>query len=136
MAASMTSYLQKKLLDHTLGLAAFTMPTTVYASLHTGSPGESGATTFEVSTTSSGYGRVAITSKMNATDATSGVSSNNAAIAFGPATTDWGTITYVAISDAATGGNMLMYGALTVVQTTPIGESVQFSASQFAATFA
>jgi hypothetical protein len=132
----MTSYLQKKLQDHTLGLAAYVMPTTVYASLHTASPGKAGSFASEVSTTASGYARIAITSKMNAADAVTGISTNNTAIVFGPATLDWGTITYVAISDAITGGNMLEFGALTVVQTTPIGESVQFSASQFITNFA
>lgn len=130
---AMTSYLEKKLLDHTLGLAAYIMPTNVYASLHTVSPGQAGSFTNEVTTTSSGYLRQAITSKMNATDNVTGISSNNANVLYGPATTDWGTITYIAISDAVSGGNMLMYGALSVAQTTPIGQSVQFSVGQFLA---
>lgn len=133
--SSMTSYLQKKLQDHTLGLAAYTMPTTVYAELLTANPGEAGSHTYEVGTSGTGYGRIAITSKMNPTDSVTGIASNNTAITFGPATTDWGTITYVAISDAATAGNMLLYGALEIVQTTPIGESVQFSSGQFIGTF-
>ncbi len=110
------------------------MPTTVYASLHTASPGQSGSLTNEVST-ASGYARIAITSKMNATDAVSGIAASNATIVFGPASADWGTVTYVAISDALTGGNMLMYGALTIVQTTPIGQTLQFVAGQFIAEF-
>lgn len=133
--ASMTSYLQKKLQDHTYGLAAFTMPTTVYASLHTGSPGESGSLANEVATIGTGYGRIAVTSLMNPTDSVTGIASNNATILFGPATIDWGTITYVAVNDLISGGNMLLYGALTEVQTTPIGESVQFSTGQFVSTF-
>jgi hypothetical protein len=133
--ASMTSYLEKKLLDHMLGISSFTMPTTVYASLHTASPGQSGSLTNEVSSTSSGYGRVAITAKMNATDPVSGISVSNAIILYGPATINWGTINYIAISDALSGGNMLMYGALTIAQTTPIGESVQFSVGQFIVQF-
>ena len=125
-----TSYLEKKLLDHALGLAAYTMPTTVYASLHTANPGQAGSFASEVPT-SSGYARNSITSKMNATDSVSGVSNSNTTISFGPSTVDWGTIVYVAISDAITGGNMLMYGALTIVQTTPIGQSLLFSTGQF-----
>lgn len=133
--ASMTSYLQKKLQDHTLGLATYNMPITVYALLLTASPTEAGLTTNEVGITGTGYGRIAITAKMIPTDSVTGISSNNAAIVFGPATTDWGTVTHVAIIDAASGGNMLLYNALTVVQTTPIGESVQFSTGQFVSTF-
>lgn len=110
------------------------MPTAVYASLHTASPGEAGSLANEV-LTSSGYARVLVTSLMNVTDSVTGIAANNATILFGPATADWGTVTYVAISDASSGGNMLLYGALTEVQTTPIGESVQFSVGQYVSTF-
>jgi hypothetical protein len=133
--ASMTSYLRKKLQDHMLGLAAYTMPTTAYASLHTTNPTIAGLTTGEITTVGSGYSRIAITSLMNATDAVTGISLNNASIIFGPALIDWGTVQYVAINDAISGGNMLEFGALTEVQTTPIGESVQFSTGQFQAQF-
>ena len=116
--AAMTSYLQKKLLDHSLGKAAYTMPVSVTLSLHTASPGESGSTVNEVSTIGSGYARITITSNMNVTDAVTGVSANSSVITFGPATTDWGTVSYIAINDTL--GNMLMYGALDEVQTTPL----------------
>lgn len=129
--ASFTSYLQKKLLDHSLGLAAYTMPPTVYISLHTADPTQAGSFTAEISATGTGYTRVSGTSKMNATDSVTGISNNNTAITFGPALSDWGTVTHVGLSDASSGGNMLLFGPLTVVQTTPIGESVQFSAGQF-----
>lgn len=132
---SMTSYLQKKLQDHTLGLAAYTMPVTTYALLLTSDPSDTGSLAGEISTTGTGYGRIAITAKMNVTDSVTGISSNNVDITFGPATTDWGTVTHVAISDALTAGNMLLYGALEIVQSTPIGESVQFSSGQFVSTF-
>lgn len=131
--ADMTSYLQKKLLDHSLGLAAYTMPVSVTLSLHTASPTETGSTVDEVTTVGSGYARISITASMNVTNATTGVSSNSAVITFGPATVDWGTVSHVAINDTL--GNMLMYGALDEVQTTPIGETVQFSPGQFIAQF-
>ncbi len=131
----MTSYLEKKLIDHALGLAAYTIPTTVYASLHTLSPGQAGSFASEVTTVSSGYLRATLTSKMNACDPVTGISANNANVLYGPALIDWGTITYIAISDAISGGNMLMYGALSVAQTTPIGESIQFSVGQFVVQF-
>lgn len=129
--ASMTSYLQKKLLDHTIGLAAYGMPATVYASLHTLDPTNAGLFTGEISTAGTGYARVAVTLKMNPADSVTGISSNNASISFGPALTDWGTITHIGISDLSAAGNMLLYGPLTIVQTTPIGESVQFVSGQF-----
>jgi hypothetical protein len=129
--AAMTSYLQKKLLDHALGKAAYTMPVSVTASLHTASPTETGSYASEVS--AGGYARVSITSLMNAADATTGIATNSSTITFGPASADWGTVAYVAINDTL--GNMLMYAALTEVQTTPSGDSVQFSPGQFISTF-
>jgi hypothetical protein len=40
---SMSNYLEDKVIDHMLRNQAFTPPTTVYASLHTSDPGETGA---------------------------------------------------------------------------------------------
>jgi hypothetical protein len=127
--AAMTAYLQKKLLDHALGIASYTMPVSVTMSLHTASPGDSGSYVDEVTTVSSGYSRQSITASMNATVLATGVASNSVTVSFGPALIDWGTVAYVGVNDTL--GNMLLYGALDEVQTTPIGESVQFSAGQF-----
>ncbi|WP_377846978.1 hypothetical protein [Bosea sp. UC22_33] len=54
MAGSASDYLEKKLLDHSLGVAAYTMPGTVYLALFTADPGEAGPGT-EVS--GNGYAR-------------------------------------------------------------------------------
>lgn len=134
--SSMTAYLQKKLLDHSLGIASYTMPTTVYLSLHTSDPGETGSLSGEITTSGSAYARISLATKMNATDSSTGVSENNTTITFGPATTDWGTVTHVAISDASTAGNMLMKGPLSTAQTATIGQSIQFTSGQLSATFA
>ena len=40
MAGSMSTYLEQKLLKHSLGVEAYTMPSPLYMSLHTGNPGE------------------------------------------------------------------------------------------------
>lgn len=133
---AMTSYLQKKLLDHTLGLVAYPKPSAIWLSLHTGDPTDAGSFDNEIPTLATGYGRVNIITLMNLTNATTGISSNSSVITMGPALVDWGTVTHVAFSDGPTSSdNMLMFGALTEVQTTPIGESVQFSPSQFVAEF-
>jgi hypothetical protein len=73
--------------------------------LFTVAPGETGGGT-EVS--GGGYARQSFT----LTAASGGATSNAADITFGPATANWGTIVAVGIFDAATGGNMLMYGNL------------------------
>jgi hypothetical protein len=134
--SQMTDYLEKKLLDHTLGKAAYTMPTTVYLALFISDPGDTGSQVGEVSASSTGYARQPITSVMSATGATSGQSTNGSAITFGPATVDWGTVTHTAVLDASSGGNMLLYGPLSSVRTIQSGDSLQYATSQFSITFA
>jgi len=131
--SQMTNYLEKKLLDHTLGKAAFSMPTTTYLALFTSDPGETGSLAAEVS--AGGYSRQAITSAMAATNSTTGVSNNSNVITFGPASADWGTITHIGIMDASTGGNMLLFGALTSARTIQNGDSLQFAAGSLVLTF-
>lgn len=131
--AAMTNYLEKRLLDHTLGKTAFSMPT-VHLALFTADPGEAGALTNEVS--AGGYARRPLTASMAAADTTAGTSSNTAAITFGPATADWGSITHVAVMDASTGGNALLYGALAVSKVINNGDSLQVAAGQLTLTFA
>ncbi|WP_058602327.1 phage tail fiber protein [Aureimonas ureilytica] len=132
--SAMTNYLEKKLLDHTLGKAAYTMPTNVYLALFTADPGETGSLSAEVS--AGGYARYGITPGMAAADASAGTSSNTAAVTFGPASADWGTITHIAVMDAASGGNMLLYGALAVSKVINSGDSLQFAVGQLTITFA
>lgn len=111
MAGAMTDYLEKKLLDHSLGKLAYTMPSGTFLALFTSDPTDTGSLTGEISTTSTGYARQALTAAMSAAGATNGQSANTAAITFAQATADWGTIAYFGIMDAATGGNMLYTAA-------------------------
>jgi len=48
---SISNYAELKILDHTTGKAAWTMPTTVYAKLHTGDPGEAATSSAATETT-------------------------------------------------------------------------------------
>ena len=41
MAVGLSAYLANKILDHATGRASFTMPSGVYAKMHTGDPGAS-----------------------------------------------------------------------------------------------
>lgn len=133
--ASMTRYLEAALQDHMLGLTAYTMPTGVFLGLHTASPTKSGSRTYEVTTSGSGYARQAITAKMGATNTSTGIAVNTVVITHGPATTDWGTITYASIDDAVTAGNMLEFAAPVTAQTVPIGESFQLTPGQMSLRF-
>jgi len=107
---AISTYLSGKLLDHTFRNTAYSSPATTYVALYVGDP--SGAGT-EVSTVDTGYVRQSATFS----EPSSGVISNSSAIEFPLSTDSWGTITYVAIYDAETDGNLLAYEALTVSRT-------------------
>lgn len=111
---SISNYLETVVLDHILRNQAFTPPATVYASLHTADPGETGAS----EASGGSYARQAIT--WNA--AASGSMTNNGAINFTvmPAA----TITGIGIWDAASNGNFL-WGGTTTSKTTNAGDTYQ-----------
>ena len=132
--AAMTRYLQKKLLDHTLGKAAYTMPDTVYVALFTANPGEDGSLAAEIPS-GVGYARAEVTSIFGETDLMTGQAVNDVAFSFGPATDDWGTVTHSAIVDAPTGGNVLLYGALVEPKVFATGDSTQYAPGGFTVIF-
>lgn len=105
----LTAFAQKKLGDIALGIADWTMPTTVYLGVFTASPGENGSLTSEFSGGS--YARQALTASMSAANATTGISSNSSAITFPANTANHGTMLYGGIIDAQTlgTGNVLFY---------------------------
>ncbi|MFD1627648.1 phage tail fiber protein [Azospirillum griseum] len=123
----MSNYLRNKLLDHANGKTAYAMPTTVYLAALTSASTVSASGT-EVSTTSTGYARQAITATMSVSS--NGASSNATAVVFGPASSAWGTITDYAIFDAATGGNMLWFGTLSAAKTIASADELKFAAGQ------
>jgi len=56
-----------------------------------------------------------------------GSTSNTAAVTFGPAQENWSTASYMAVFDAASGGNMLYYGALGTARTALQYDSLEFA---------
>ena len=66
--------------------------------------------------------------------ALSGATQNTTAIAFQKATVDWGTVTHVGIFDAATGGNMIAWAALTVAKAVGVDDTAEFSAGVISVT--
>lgn len=123
--ATMSTYFANQVINHMLRNQAFTPPSTIYVSLHTADPGDNGAN--EVS--GGGYARQAVTLAAAANKATS----NTTVIEFTnmPAV----TITHCAIWDASTGGNVLMYGALTQSKTVNAGDTVRFNVGDLDITF-
>jgi hypothetical protein len=144
--ANMTDYLENKLIDWLLRAQSFTPPTDLYIALFTAAPADAGGGT-EVSGGS--YARVQVTSALaawagtqsagstTASSGTGGQTSNNAAVAFPAPTANWGSITHFAIMDAASSGNMLFWGALSVAKTVNNGDAApQFIAGALTLTFA
>jgi len=121
MAGFKSYYLCDELLDHVLGGSTFSPPGTVYFALYTAAPTPAGGGT-EVSGGS--YARVAKTNNSTNFPASSNQTKKNATVIdFGTATADWGTIVGIGILDAASGGNLIYYGPLSVPRTINNGDS-------------
>lgn len=140
--AAMSDYLENKLIDflfraQALGItgataAAGTGPSALYVGLYTANPTDTAGGT-EVSGGS--YARVLVTSALGAWDNTQAASStavssgtggttrNQSAITFPAPTANWGTVTGMALFDAASGGNMLIWSALNVSKTVNNGDA-------------
>ena len=131
--ANMTDYLENKMLDWLFRGQTFTPPATMYVGLFTADPTDVAGSGTEV--TGGGYARVAVADSMadwagsqsagstTASTGSSGTTSNNNPITFPAPTGAWGSITAFGIFDAATGGNMLFYAALTVPKTVNNGDA-------------
>lgn len=117
---SFTNDLETRVLQWALTNGSPTRPTAWYIGLFTAAPGETGGGT-EVSGGS--YVREAVTFTVSGNTAT-----NSAAIEWPTATATWGTITHVAVFDADTGGNMLVYASLTSSKTIASGDVLRIPA--------
>jgi hypothetical protein len=134
---SFSAYLEKKLLDHFLKVAAYTQPTNLYIGLSTAAieDDNSGATP----PVGNGYARAAANSWAASTSTggpptTQSGSSNSAQIIFPTATGAWGTITHFGMYDAITGGNLMGWGALAVSKVISTGDTPRFDIGQLTVT--
>lgn len=117
-----SNYAENLVLDWVFTNGAATRPTAWYVSLHTADPTETGSVG-ELS--GNGYARQSVTFSA----AASGATSNSGTLTFGPNTgTNWGSVTHVAVWDAATTGNCLAHGALSASVTINVGDSLVISA--------
>jgi hypothetical protein len=116
-----TNYLENKIMAYVFSGTAFSSPSgSLYLGLFTAAPGEGGGGT-EVSGNNYSRQQVTLTTTNNA-------STNGSAIEFDAATGTWGTITYAAIFDASTSGNMLAYAELTTSRTITSGDVLRIPA--------
>lgn len=127
---SFTNYTENAVLGHVFGSTTMTKPT-LYVGLFTAAPGEAGGGT-ELSTAGTAYARQTAAFTVSGTAPTQ--ATNTAAIEWAAATSAWGTVTHVAVFDAASGGNMLAFAALTASKTIASGDVFRIPASNLTIT--
>ena len=114
---SISNYAENKILEHTTGETAWTMPTNVYVKLHTGDPGEAATSNAATETTRKQASFAAASSGSIATDTTlewTNVASTE-------------TITHWSLWDNLTAGNALWTGALSSSAAVTAGDTFQIT---------
>jgi hypothetical protein len=114
---SISNYAENKILEHTTGKTAWTMPATVYVKLHTGDPGEAATSNAATEATRKSAAWAAASSGSIATNAT--LEWTNVAATE--------TITHWSLWDAATSGNALWTGALSSSAAVTAGDTFQIT---------
>ena len=123
---SFSDYCENAILDHLFGKGDYTPPT-IYVGLSASDPTDTGAGLSEPN--GNGYVR-AETTPSDWNVAVGGLLDNANVITLGPATADWGTLTHFALFDAASGGHLLVHGALTQPKTIQSGDMVRFASGE------
>lgn len=135
MPGGVSQYLANKLLDQVLGGAAYAPPATVYIGLWTAALADTstGSTAGEVS--GNGYARAGVTNDpTNWPAAVAASKSNGGEFDFPVASAAWGTLSYFAILDAPTNGNILYWAPLGTPVTINAGDRPQFNAGSLTVT--
>lgn len=127
--SEMSNYLENALINATLRGTNFTAPTTVYVGLYTSDPTDANTGT-EVS--GGAYARTAVTFGAPS----DGVTTNSGAVTFPTATASWGTIGWIGILDASTGGNLLYHTPLDASKTIGSGDIFTISTGNLSVTLA
>lgn len=123
-----SSYLGNLLLDAVLGDTPYNAPNTLYLALFTAAPTPS---TSGTEVTGGSYGRVTITNDVaNFPVASNKTKSNAIALSFAAATASWGTVAAVALMDAATAGNILIFASLATPRLVNINDIPSFAIGQ------
>lgn len=120
---ALTDYTEDEIIKHLFRTGSFTKPAGLHVALFTAAPGEAGGGT-EV--TGGSYARAASApgdANWTATSLGNGTTSNAVTVTFPAPTANWGSVTHWGIFDAATGGNLLIYAALTTAKTINSGDA-------------
>lgn len=136
-----SNYLEESVLNHVLtnvatSGAAYTAPSAVYVSLHTGSPGEDNSGANEIPTGATyNYQRESATFGSTSTVGNTVSISTNATITFNQAASSYpADVTHIGLYDASTGGNLLFYGALSTQKTVTTGDIFQINSGSLTIT--
>jgi hypothetical protein len=119
-----SNYAEGQVLKWLFTASAITRPSTWFLALFTSDPGETGSGT-EVS--GAGYARKAI----GFNGASNPVTGPTAQISFTASGGNWGSVTHWAVYDAVSGGNLLVYGALTTAKTVNDGDTAVAAVDAF-----
>lgn len=106
------------------------VPAKYYIGLSSTAPAMDGTGVSEPAS-SAGYKRVELTVL---SEPASGVINNTAAVSFDESTANWGTMTHFVIFDALTGGNLLMYDALSTARNVETATIVTIKAGSLTLT--
>ena len=120
-----TNYFEELMLN-LMRSQSITAPANLYLALFQSNPTDSGTGGTEVAYT--GYARQAITFSAPAASGAGLAMQNTALITFPEAPASAGTVTYVAVMDSLSGGNMWLYGQLDQSLTIQAGVSPVFRA--------
>jgi len=123
---SFSDYWENELLDHLFSKGNYTPPA-IYVALSRADPGDSGTGLSEP--VGNGYARIQ-TAAVDWNAASDGLLDNANAIQFPASSGDWGTITHFALFDAASAGNLLAHGALTLPKIVTSGDIVRFASGE------
>ncbi|MGG3210544.1 hypothetical protein ABEO92_10585 [Geobacillus stearothermophilus] len=127
--SAISNYLENALINAVLRNIPYTSPSAVYLALYTSDPTDANTGT-EV--TGGSYQRQQITFSAPS----DGMVSNSNEILFPVATANWGTVTHIGILDAATGGNLLFYGAVTTPKMISTNDQLKINAGDISITLA
>lgn len=134
MADNLSDYAENALLAHSVGKAAFAAPT-VYLALFTTATTDAGGGTEVPTTGGTLYARQQVPAASWAA-ASGGSIATSADVNFPAAGVSWGTITHIALFDAASGGNMIWHGPLSASKAIGAGDVFRMASGQLTATLA
>lgn len=132
---SFSDFLENEILDQIFGASAYSAPATLYFGLATAEITDSTTGSTVTEPEGGSYARKSMTNnKTTWTTASGGSVENDVDIEFVEATASWGTVTYMFIADASSGGNILAWGQLTAPKAIGTGDNAKFAAGDLVIT--